>query len=107
MKKLILVVIALFAFSGFAFATVDLNTASQEELQAVKGIGKKKAKAIVDYRQANGPFKSVDDLDNVKGFGKKTVKKLGKELTVAAAPAPATAPATPEKKGAKPAAAKK
>ncbi|MDD5057215.1 MAG: helix-hairpin-helix domain-containing protein [Sideroxydans sp.] len=104
MKKLILLVIALFALNGIAYANVDLNTATQEELQSVKGIGKKKAQAIVEYRQAHGNFKSVDELDNVKGFGKKSVKKLSKELTVAANPAPV---ATSKKKGAKPAAAKK
>lgn len=91
MKKLILVVIALFAFSGLAYANVDLNTATQEELQSVKGIGKKKAQAIVEYRQAHGKFKSVDELDNVKGFGEKSIKKLRGSLTVGLASADAPA----------------
>lgn len=82
MKKILLSLIAFFAFSSFAFAAVDLNTATVDELESVKGIGAKKAQAIVEYRQANGPFKSVNDLQNVKGFGEKSVKKLKKDLTV-------------------------
>ncbi len=87
MKKILLSLIAFFAFSGFAFAAVDLNTATVDELQSVKGIGAKKAQAIVEYRQANGPFKSVNDLQNVKGFGEKSVKKLKKDVTVGGATA--------------------
>jgi len=87
MKKILLVLVAFFAFSGFAFAAVDLNTATVDELQSVKGIGAKKAQAIIEYRQANGPFKSVGDLKNVKGFGEKSVKKLKKDVTVGGASA--------------------
>ena len=87
MKKILLVLIAFFAFSGFAFASVDLNSATVDELQSVKGIGAKKAQAIVEYRQANGPFKSVSDLEKVKGFGEKSVKKLKKDVTVGGATA--------------------
>lgn len=82
MKKILLVLVAFFAFSGFALAAVDLNTATKEQLEAVKGIGPKKAQAIVDYRKKNGQFKSVDDLKNVKGFGDKTVAKLKNDLTI-------------------------
>jgi competence protein ComEA len=88
MKKLLLVLIALFAFSGMALAAVNLNTASKEELEAVKGIGPKKADAIIEFRTRNGWFKSVDDLKNVKGFGDKSVASMRPNLTVdAAAPA--------------------
>jgi len=90
MKRLLLIIAALFAFSGLALAAVDLNTADQKQLESVKGIGPAKAKAIIEYRNAKGPFKSVDDLKNVKGFGDKNVEKLKGELTVggaAAAPA--------------------
>lgn len=64
------------------WAVVNLNTATQSELEAVKGLGPAKAKAIIQYRQENGKFKSVDELDKVKGFGKATVEKLRGELTV-------------------------
>lgn len=93
MKKLLLVLLAFFAFSGMAMAAVNLNTASKEELQAVKGIGAKKAEAIIEYRNKNGLFKTVDDLKNVKGFGDKSVGNMRSELTVDAA-----APAKAEKK---------
>ncbi|ENM5756670.1 ComEA family DNA-binding protein [Vibrio mimicus] len=55
--------------------TVNINTASAEELATLlKGIGLKKAQAIVDYREANGPFISIDDLTKVKGIGEATVR---------------------------------
>jgi competence protein ComEA len=51
-------------------------------------VGPGKAKAIVEYRTKNGPFKSVDDLGKVKGFGPKTLESLRADLTVGAATAP-------------------
>ncbi|MFH2139652.1 MAG: helix-hairpin-helix domain-containing protein [Pseudomonadota bacterium] len=81
MKKLLLSLLVLL-FSGSLYAAVDLNTASVEELQAVKGVGASKAEAIVQHRKQYGPFKRVEDLDNVKGFGKKTVERLQGEFTV-------------------------
>lgn len=93
MKKLLLVLLAFFAFTGMAMAAVNLNTATKEELDAVKGIGPKKAEAIIEYRKKNGSFKTVDDLKNVKGFGDKSVAGMRSELTVDGA-----APAKAEKK---------
>jgi competence protein ComEA len=90
MKKLLVALVAFFAFSGMALAAVNLNTATKEELEAVKGIGPVKALAILDYRKKNGSFKSVDDLKNVKGFGDKSVANILSELSVdGAAPAKA------------------
>ena len=85
MKKLIgsmLLLAGLIAFP--AIAAVNLNTATQSELEAVKGLGPAKAKAIIEYRESKGAFKSMDDLDNVKGFGKASIEKLKGELTVEA-----------------------
>jgi competence protein ComEA len=65
-----------------ALAAVNINTANQSELDGVKGIGPSKAQAIIDYRTKNGPFKSLDDLKNVKGFGDKSIAKLKGELSV-------------------------
>lgn len=88
MKKLLLVLLACLTFMSAAFAgQLNLNTASQDELDTLKGIGPVKAKAIVDYRAKNGPFKSVDELDKVPGFGQKTVDNLRDQLTVGAAAA--------------------
>ena len=67
---------------GTAYAAVNINTATQSELEAVKGLGPSKAKAILEYREKQGKFRSVDDLDNVKGFGKASINKLRSELTV-------------------------
>ena len=84
MKKLIggmLVLAGLIAFP--AWAAVNINTASQSELEAVKGLGPAKAKAIITYRESTkGGFKSLDELDNVKGFGKASIEKLKEDLSV-------------------------
>ncbi len=80
MKKLLLILVALFSFGGLALA-VDINTADQKQLESVKGIGPAKAKAIIDYRKKNGPFKSVDDLANVKGMNAKGIASMKGELT--------------------------
>lgn len=85
MKKLMtsmLIAAGLFVFP--ALAAVNINTATQSELEAVKGLGPSKAKAIITYREANGNFKTLDELDNVKGFGKASVDKLKDELSVGA-----------------------
>jgi competence protein ComEA len=83
LAKNLLLLAALVTFP--AFAAVNINTATQSELEAVRGVGPAKAKAIISYRDANGHFKSLQDLDNVKGFGKASVEKLQSELTVGTA----------------------
>ena len=82
MKKLLGSLLIGLMLSVSAWAAVNINTATPSELEAVKGIGPAKAKAIIDYRQKNGPFKSVDALVEVKGFGKASVAKLKKDLAV-------------------------
>lgn len=93
MKWILSLILAAFACLNLAFAAVNINTASQDELDAVKGIGPGKAKAIIDYRNKNGPFKSVDELKSVKGFGEKTLAKLRPELSVSGASGTSAAPA--------------
>ena len=85
MKKLLLIVITLFAFAGLANAAVNINTATQEQLETLKGVGPAKAKEIIEYRKKNGPFKSVDDLDKVKGIGQGILKKIHNDITVSGA----------------------
>ena len=61
---------------------VNINTASKKELDALPGIGEVLAQRIIDYRSANGPFSTVDDLTKVKGIGAKTLEKLKPYATV-------------------------
>ncbi|MBL1378113.1 ComEA family DNA-binding protein [Zobellella iuensis] len=55
--------------------SIDINTATQDQLALLTGIGPAKAAAIVEYRQNNGPFASIDDLAKVSGIGPATVEK--------------------------------
>ncbi len=57
-------------------AMVNVNTADLKQLIKLPGVGKKKAQAIIDYRETNGDFSSLEDLAKVKGVGKKMLAKL-------------------------------
>ncbi|HEP1820169.1 TPA: helix-hairpin-helix domain-containing protein [Streptococcus suis] len=61
---------------------VNLNTATEADLQTISGIGDKRATDIIAYREANGGFKSVDDLNNVSGIGDKTMESIRPYVTV-------------------------
>ncbi|CYU57250.1 TPA: helix-hairpin-helix domain-containing protein [Streptococcus suis] len=61
---------------------VNLNTATEADLQTISGIGAKRAADIIAYREANGGFKSVDDLNNVSGIGDKTMESIRPYVTV-------------------------
>ena len=50
-----------------AFATVNVNTAQQSELQATRGLDRAKAKSIIEYRNGHGPYRSLSDLEKVLG----------------------------------------
>lgn len=89
MQRFLQLLVIFFVFSSTAFAGVNINTASEAEFEALKGIGPAKAKAIVDYRNQHGHFKSIDDLEKVSGVGPGTINQIRDELTVgeiAAAP---------------------
>ncbi|TKC91538.1 helix-hairpin-helix domain-containing protein [Trinickia terrae] len=104
MFKKFLATVALVAAFGHAFAAVDVNTANEDALRGIKGIGPAKAKAILDERAAHGPFKDAADLSKrVKGLGGHTVEKLQGE-GLAIGPAKGGAPAA-ARAGAAPAAA--
>ncbi|MGF6856085.1 ComEA family DNA-binding protein [Paraburkholderia sp. CI3] len=93
LKKLLMlcVAVALSLSAGFA-AAVEVNTADQAALESVKGIGPVHAKAILDERAKNGPFKNADDLAaRVKGIGQKSVENLeAAGLTINGSSAPPT-----------------
>ena len=101
MRRLLAVLLLSASFyAGHASAAVNLNTADASELESLPGIGASKAAAIVQYRTEHGPFKSVDELDNVAGIGPATLANLRDLVALggdagAGAPAPTTtAPTT-------------
>ena len=92
------VVLGLGAWAGTAQA-VDINRASKSELMSIKGIGDKTASAIIESREADGPFTSLEDVANrVKGVGDKTIEKWRQQgnVTVGRVSAPAAAGAPAE-----------
>lgn len=84
----------LLSFAAAAAKPVNVNTADAATIAAsLNGIGPAKAQAIVDYRQAHGPFKSVDELVKVKGIGLKTLE-ANRDLIRLGEAKPAAAQAT-------------
>ena len=71
---------------------IDLNSASAAELDLLPGVGPALAARIIAYRQEHGSFASVDQLDNVKGIGPRTLERL-RPLVKVEPPAPSPAPA--------------
>ena len=84
---------------------VNVNTADAATLaSSLNGIGAVKAQAIVDYRQKHGPFRSVDELAQVKGISQKLINRNRADLRVDHAPAAAAAAAVSPRPAARPAA---
>ncbi|UKK97815.1 ComEA family DNA-binding protein [Brevibacillus brevis] len=65
-----------------ASSAINLNTATAEELMSLPGIGEARAKAIVDYRSKQGPFRSADDLKQIEGIGDKMFTRIKDRLVV-------------------------
>jgi len=55
---------------------ININTADVKEIMKLPGIGKKKAEAIIAFRQNNGGFEDINDLKKIEGIGKKTLEKI-------------------------------
>lgn len=118
MKKFALLIKTLFLSALLATTAlagverVNINTADAATLDRVlNGIGPSKAEAIVLYRKANGPFKSIDQLASVKGIGLSTIEKNRDRIVIAGGAAPAAGAvragaAKPALAGSRPAAAK-
>ncbi|GGP25367.1 ComEA family DNA-binding protein [Silvimonas amylolytica] len=115
MKKWFVALIGLFLIMGSALAAVNINTATLEQLETIKGIGPSKAQAIIDYRTKNGPYKTPEDIMKVSGIKEGTYNKIKGDISVsgattvpattpvaAQAPAGAKAPPTPAPKPTKP-----
>ena len=78
MKKVILI-LTIFVVS--LFAKIDINKADMKELHSLKGIGHKKAVAIMEYRKQH-PFTKIEDIMKVKGIGKKLFEKIKDEIKI-------------------------
>ena len=61
---------------------VNINTADAEQLETLKGVGSALAQRIIDYREQNGAFKSIDELKNVRGIGDKKFAAIKDKITV-------------------------
>ncbi len=72
--------------TGGSIQLVDINTASLDELDTLPQIGPVTAQSIIDYRVANGPFKTVEGLLEVDGIGQATLEKLMGLVTVGSIP---------------------
>lgn len=72
--------ISLIMLVGALFASVDINSADANSFTSLKGIGSKKAEAIVAYRDSNGCFSNIEELAKVKGIGSKTIAKNKEDL---------------------------
>jgi competence protein ComEA len=77
MRWVIASITGLFLLSSYAHAQVEVNSADQAALESVRGLGPSKAKAILEERKKNGPYKDANDLHTrVKGIGEKTVERM-------------------------------
>ena len=63
-------------------ATININTATQAQLETLPSVGPTTAKNIIDYRTTNGNFKSVDELQNVLGIGAKKLDRMKAFITI-------------------------
>ncbi|WP_299178192.1 helix-hairpin-helix domain-containing protein [uncultured Neptuniibacter sp.] len=80
-RTLLLAFICLFTLP--AFAEIDINQATATELSdGLSGIGERKAEAIIAYREAHGPFQSIEQLAEVKGIGAATIEKNRSVITL-------------------------
>ncbi|MGX8773663.1 MAG: helix-hairpin-helix domain-containing protein [Bacillota bacterium] len=73
------------AVSGYPsdpMGKVNINTADSSQLQTLSGVGPATAEKIIDYRQTNGSFSSIEDIKNVSGIGDKTFEKLRDHITI-------------------------
>lgn len=81
-KHLSAILFFFFLLSPTALALVNINTATPVELQSLNGIGAVKAQAIIDYRNSNGAFSSIEDIQNVSGIGPATYESIKNDITV-------------------------
>lgn len=90
LKAIFATLILAFAALTHAGEPIDLNRADAATLEQLHGIGPAKAQAIVEFREANGPFLQVEDLAKVKGIGLRTVEQNRSVMTVGGEPVAST-----------------
>jgi len=89
-KIILTLSLVLFLFSSYGFAEegkqevkkININTATADELATLPGVGNTIAKNIVEYREKNGNFKTIEELKNVKGIGDKKLEAIKGLITV-------------------------
>lgn len=81
LRQLLALAIGL-CWAGLSLALVNVNTATREELEVLKGIGPAKAQAIIDHRRRHGPFRDVESLRDVPGIGPVTFADLRHQVSV-------------------------
>jgi competence protein ComEA len=89
--------LALLPFTGGAFALVNVNTAQQSELQKARGLDRYKAKAIIEWRAANGPLNSIEDLEKVPGITAAVAEKAAPDIAFSGPPFKPSKSTAPEK----------
>lgn len=85
MKNLLFVFVSLFLVLSFRVLAepVDINTADARTIALnIKGVGDRKAARIIGYRKKHGPFKSIEELENIKGIGPKLIEKNRANLLI-------------------------
>lgn len=80
MKKILSLCLIMLVWTSLAIAGVNINTASQDALEEINGVGPAKAAAIVKDRDTNGQFTSKEDLTRVKGIGPKLLEKIKDDI---------------------------
>lgn len=75
-----LICLAIAAIAKISLALVNINQADDKQLQTVKGIGPKKAQAIIEYRNVHGKFNNIYELTQVKGFNFHSVNSLSAQI---------------------------
>lgn len=82
-KQVTLTIMILLFLVGIAFAAININTANEQQLQELTGVGPVTAEAIIEYREANDGFDNIDELMEVRGIGPRTLEQLRDQVTVA------------------------
>ncbi len=92
--SLLLMATSVVAVQPEATAKIDLNSADQEQLQSLPGIGPSLARRIIDFRDKNGPFERIEDLMNVRGIGERKFDQLKDLIKVDAKGKPSSKPSS-------------